>query len=77
MFRISRKADYAVLIMCQLALREGRLRAEADHAQGEALPPISAHDIATGGELSLSLTANIMKVLTKAPTHLRPARRWD
>ena len=65
MFRISRKADYAVLIMCQLALREGRLRAEADHAQGEALPPISAHDIATGGELSRSLTANIMKVLTK------------
>ncbi len=65
MFRISRKADYAVLIMCQLALREGRLRADAEHADSEALPPISAHDIAAGGQLSRSLTANIMKVLTK------------
>jgi Rrf2 family protein len=65
MFRISRKADYAVLIMCQLALRERQLRTEAEHAEAESLPPISAQEIASGGELSKSLTANIMKVLTR------------
>ena len=70
MFRISRKADYAVLIMCQLALREQGLRAAADaeeSAAGEsgALPPISAQEIAANGELSRALTANIMKILTR------------
>ena len=65
MFRISRKADYAVLIMCQLALRERGLRAEAEFASDAALPPISAQEIATDGQLSRALTANIMKLLTR------------
>ena len=65
MFRISRKADYAVLIMCQLALREEDLRARSEFADAEALPPISAQEIATGGQLSRALTANLMKLLTR------------
>ena len=63
MFRISRKADYAVLIMCQLALREEGLR--ADGAADGPLPPISAQETAGNGQLSKALTANLMKVLTK------------
>jgi Rrf2 family protein len=63
MFRISRKADYAVLIMCQLALREEGLRA---NGAGEgALPPISAQETAANGQLSKALTANLMKVMTQ------------
>ncbi|MHC4853561.1 MAG: RrF2 family transcriptional regulator [Planctomycetota bacterium] len=65
MFRISRKADYAVLIMCQLALRERALRAEEKVANDAALPPISAQEIATDGQLTRALTANIMKLLTR------------
>ncbi len=65
MFRISRKADYAVLIMCQLALREEDLRARSEFADAEHLPPISAQEIATGGQLSRALTANLMKLLTR------------
>ena len=65
MFRISRKADYAVLIMCQLALREGDLRAGSEFDDGETLPPISAQEIAAGGQLSRALTANLMKLMTK------------
>ena len=65
MFRISRKADYAVLIMCQLALREGDLRARSEFDDAEVLPPISAQEIATGGQLSRALTANLMKLMTK------------
>ncbi len=63
MFRISRKADYAVLIMCQLALREEGLR--ADGASEGALPPISAQETAGNGQLSKALTANLMKVMTR------------
>ena len=65
MFRISRKADYAVLIMCQLALREEDLWARSEFADAEHLPPISAQEIATGGQLSRALTANLMKLLTR------------
>lgn len=63
MFRISRKADYAVLIMCQLALREKDLG--ADLKDGEALPPISAQETAANGKLSRALTANLMKTMTR------------
>lgn len=64
MFRISRKADYAVLIMCQLALREEELN--GDLPADESVPPISAQETAGNGQLSKSLTANLMKAMTKA-----------
>jgi len=63
MFRISRKADYAVLIMCQIALREEGLRS-AGAGKG-ALPPISAQETAGNGRLSKALTANLMKTMTQ------------
>lgn len=63
MFRISRKADYAVLIMCQMALREEALR--DDGAGDGALPPISAQETAGNGQLSKALTANLMKMMTR------------
>lgn len=63
MFRISRKADYAVLIMCQLALRERELSAEL--AGDEAMPPISAQETAGNGQISKALTANLMKAMTR------------
>ncbi len=63
MFRISRKADYAVLIMCQLALREKELG--HDLALDEAVPPISAQETAGNGKISKALTANLMKTLTR------------
>jgi Rrf2 family cysteine metabolism transcriptional repressor len=63
MFRISRKADYAVLIMCQLALREEELN--GDLPADESVPPISAQETAGNGQLSKSLTANLMKAMTR------------
>jgi Rrf2 family protein len=63
MFRISRKADYAVLIMCQLALREKALG--LDLAGDEAVPPISAQETAGNGQISKALTANLMKTMTR------------
>lgn len=64
MFRISRKADYAVLIMCQLALREKEL--SGDLADQEVIPPISAQETAGNGKISKALTANLMKTMTRA-----------
>lgn len=63
MFRISRKADYAVLIMCQLALREKEL--SSDVAGDQAMPPISAQETADNGQISKALTANLMKAMTR------------
>ncbi len=57
MIRISKKADYAVLIMAELAMRG---------QEQDVTPPTSAQEIADCAGLSKPLAANLMKALTRA-----------
>lgn len=65
MIKISKKADYAVLVMHDLARRQIEHRASG---ADPALPadPASAQDIADRAGLSRALVANILKALTRA-----------
>ena len=60
MFKISKKADYAVLLMARLAL----LRTDGI-STGEVVPA-SAHEIADRVGLSQPVVANLLKTLTRA-----------
>jgi Rrf2 family protein len=67
MIKISKKADYAVLIMASLASRQAAHEAKGDLGDKQRdLLPASAHDIADENSLSQPLTANLLKVLTRA-----------
>lgn len=59
MIKISKKADYAVLIMASLANRQ----IAGDVHEIEA---VSSHDIADDNDLSRPLCANLLKALTRA-----------
>lgn len=56
MFRISKKGDYAVSLMCHLATQGATRDADV----------VSAHDLADQSGLSRSMVANLLKELTKA-----------
>lgn len=56
MLRISKKGDYAVFLMCQLARQETTQQANV----------VSAHDLAEQSGLSKSVVANLLKDLTRA-----------
>lgn len=68
MIKLSKKADYAVLVMASLAHRHLDHRDEqtSDGAASVLLPPVSAHDIADESGVSRALVANILKALTRA-----------
>ena len=55
MIKISKKADYAVLVMANLAHRT------LANGGAESMPPASAQDIADQVGLSRALVANILK----------------
>ena len=60
MIKISKKADYAVLVMANLAHRT------LANGGAESMPPASAQEIADQVGLSRALVANILKALTRA-----------
>ena len=60
MIKISRKADYAVLIMADLAHRTRR------HDGEDKMAPVSAPEIADSTNLSRAVVANLLKALTRA-----------
>jgi Rrf2 family protein len=64
MIKISKKADYAVLVMAALAHHQIR-HDEAPDPAGP-MPPVSAQDVAVEAGLSRALVANILKALTRA-----------
>jgi Rrf2 family protein len=68
MIKLSKKADYAVLVMASLAHRQLKHRDEqtSDGAAALPVPPASAHDIADESGVSRALVANILKALTRA-----------
>ncbi len=63
MTKISKKADYAVLIMASMAADQA-----AHDASGQFVkaPPVSAQEIAAHNGLSRPLCANLLKMLTRA-----------
>jgi Rrf2 family protein len=65
MIKISKKADYAVLIMASLAMRQVQHVEEQGEDAG-ATPLVCAHEIATQAGLSRPLCANLLKTLTRA-----------
>ena len=68
MIKLSKKADYAVLVMASLAHRQLKHRDDqtSDGAAALPVPPASAHDIADESGVSRALVANILKALTRA-----------
>ena len=65
MIKISKKADYAVLVMASLAHRQ--VEHDASGADPDLpIDPASAQDIADAAGLSRALVANILKALTRA-----------
>lgn len=72
MIKISKKADYAVLIMANLAMRqlqeeENQLEGDAQGEEGTPPAPLaSAQEVASATHLSKALVANLLKCLTKA-----------
>jgi Rrf2 family protein len=65
MIKISKKADYAVLVMASLAHRQVEHDASGTDPN-LPIDPASAHDIAAAAGLSHALVANILKALTRA-----------
>ncbi len=63
MIKISKKADYAVMIMASLAVHQTAHDA-AD--EPDKAPPVSALEIADDNSLSRPLCANLLKSLTRA-----------
>jgi Rrf2 family protein len=67
MIKISKKADYAVLIMASLAARQAAHEAQQDLlATDHEMLPTSAHEVADENGLSQPLSANLLKALTRA-----------
>ncbi len=70
MLKISKKADYAVLIMASMAMRQVEhdetQENEAQEKAARATPLVCAHEIASQAGLSRPLCANLLKTLTRA-----------
>ena len=62
MIKISKKADYSVLLTASLALRQARHEARSS----APTPPASAQEIADQTGVSRPLVANLLKTLTRA-----------
>lgn len=65
MIKISKKADYAVLIMASLATRAGLGRPNTAGGPNSQAT-VSSHEIADENNLSRPLCANLLKTLAKA-----------
>jgi Rrf2 family protein len=65
MIKISKKADYAVLIMASLATRAGFRQAD-DAGRPGSQATVCSHEIADENNLSRPLCANLLKALARA-----------
>ncbi|MEE2887772.1 MAG: Rrf2 family transcriptional regulator [Planctomycetota bacterium] len=66
MIKISKKADYAVLIMASLSTRQAEHEARTQSTTIHEVEPTSAQEIADDNRLSRPLCANLLKTLTRA-----------
>lgn len=66
MIKISKKADYAVLIMAALSVRQASHEARTGSLIIHEVEPASAHEIADENRLSRPVCANLLKSLTRA-----------
>lgn len=66
MIRISKKADYAVFLMGQLAHTTAREDGEAGTNDAPRPRPVSAQDLAGHSTLNRSVVANLLKDLARA-----------
>ena len=66
MIKISKKADYAVIIMAALAIRQRDEEALRGEAVVHEVSPRSAMEVADDNRLSRPVCANLLKALTRA-----------